>query len=231
MINPFPEPVPAASGVYQIKNTISRKSYIGSTVKLSNRRNIHVRDLNKNRHHSKHLQSAWHKYGESAFEFIVLEMVVPEELIEREQFFIDMLLPEYNTSPTAGSPRGVKHTLEARRNMSAAHIGQVIPLEQKQKLSASLKRRWAGNAELRERCSAKGRKHKLETKQKIAETLKNNPPHDPERKRKISETLTSKWATPEYRERMTLAHMGKKPTLETRRKMSEAQKARRKVSK
>lgn len=216
--------VPATSGCYQIKNTISRKSYIGSTVKLSKRWEVHVRDLNKNRHHSRHLQSAWHKYGETAFEFIVLELVKPEQLIEREQMFIDMLLPEYNTSPTAGSPRGVRHTLEARRNMSVAHAGQTQSPEQRQKNSINMKRIWATDLEFRDRCSPLGRKLSPESKQKIAVTLKSQR-HDSERKRKISETLKAKWATPEYRQRMIQSHIGKRPTLETRRAMSEAQKS------
>lgn len=229
MINPCSEPIPAASGIYEIKNTISRNSYIGSSAKLSKRRDIHVRDLN-NRHHSGHLQAAWCKYGELAFEFIILELVEPERLIGREQFFMDMLLPEYNMSPTAGSPKGVKHTLEARRNMSIAHLGQKPTVEQRQKSSMFMKRIWATDAEYRSKCSPIGRSHKLEIRQKISETLKGQR-HDADRKRKISETLRAKWATPEYRQRMTQAHIGKKPSLESRRKMSEAQKLRRKVSK
>lgn len=224
-------PVPLAAGIYQIKNIFSRKSYIGSSVKLSKRRDIHIRDLNKKCHHSRHLQAAWHKYGESAFAFIVLELVEPEYLIEREQFFIDVLLPEYNMSPTAGSPKGVKHTSEARRNMSIAHLGKKPSAELRQKRSIIMKHRWATDPEYRRKCMGmKGREHTLESKRKISETLKGQRLHS-ERRRKISETLKAKWATPEYRQRMTQAHVGKEVSLETRRRQSEAQKARRRVLK
>jgi group I intron endonuclease len=213
------------SGIYQIKNTISRKCYIGSAGKLSRRWIEHRASLNKNQHHSRHLQRAWHKYGESAFEFIILELVEIERLLEREQFFIDLLLPEYNTCPVAGSPRGVKHTSEARRNMSVAHLGQKLTTQQRQKQSASMKRVWATDLDFRKRCNPLGRILKPESKQKISDSLKGQR-HGPERRRKISETLKTRWATPEYRQLMTAAHVGNKATPETRRRMSEAQKLR-----
>jgi len=43
------------------------------------------------------------KYGYSSFSLSILEYCEPEQLIEREQYFIDLINPEYNILRTAGS--------------------------------------------------------------------------------------------------------------------------------
>jgi len=52
-----------ASGIYQIKNTLNGKFYVGSAVNIKQRWSTHISSLNKNNHHSGHLQNAWNKYG------------------------------------------------------------------------------------------------------------------------------------------------------------------------
>lgn len=60
-------------GVYQIRNLINNKVYIGSTATSFNRKwTGHKYSLNKNIHHSRHLQGAWNKYGKDNFLFEVL---------------------------------------------------------------------------------------------------------------------------------------------------------------
>jgi group I intron endonuclease len=59
-------------------------------------------------------------------QFEVIELCAAESLIEREQAHISEWFDHprcMNLSPTAGSTLGVKHTDEARRNMSEAHQG------------------------------------------------------------------------------------------------------------
>lgn len=63
-------------------------------------------------HHSLALQRAFHKYGYDNFEFIILENCEENKLIEREQYYLDTLLPEYNICKIAGNCAGVKHTEE-----------------------------------------------------------------------------------------------------------------------
>jgi group I intron endonuclease len=102
----------AESGIYEIINLVNGKRYVGSAVRIEGRWKEHRRDLRAGRHKNRHLQNAWIKYGEAAFEFRVLE-IVPRLglLIEREQAHLDRGY-DYNISPTAGSPLGVKHSLE-----------------------------------------------------------------------------------------------------------------------
>jgi group I intron endonuclease len=104
------------SGIYQIKNKKNNKVYIGSAVSLGQRFSVHTHCLRNDKHHNRHLQNAWNKYGEDSFLFEVLEKVEDKEkLVEREQHWIDIREPEYNLSPTAGSTLGVKYSEEARK--------------------------------------------------------------------------------------------------------------------
>jgi group I intron endonuclease len=64
--------------------------YVGSTTNFTNRKSRHLNDLNKGKHHSKKLQRSWSKYGADNFIFVILEDNV-ENLIEREQYWIDFL--------------------------------------------------------------------------------------------------------------------------------------------
>ena len=107
------------SGIYQIKNKINNKSYIGSSSRLKFRWKRHLTDLKCNVHHSLALQRAFHKYGYDNFEFIILENCKENKLIEREQYYLDNLLPEYNICKIAGNCAGVKNTketIEKRKN-------------------------------------------------------------------------------------------------------------------
>ena len=116
--------------VYKISNTYTNDIYIGSSVDFQRRQWEHLHDLRKRKHHSQILQNSWNKYGEGAFLFSVVEEVSAIDiLLDREQHWIDLLLPRYNTSRVAGSPLGVKHTAESRLNMSLAHQGKKLSVE------------------------------------------------------------------------------------------------------
>ena len=79
------------SCIYQILNLENEKFYIGHSQDYDTRWYEHKRRLIKNRHENQHLQLAWNKYGEKAFEFIVIELVSTENLLIREQYWIDNL--------------------------------------------------------------------------------------------------------------------------------------------
>lgn len=98
-----------------------------------------------------------------AFEFEVLEIIdiddsIKENLLMREQFWIDNLKPAYNILPVAGSNLGYHHTKETKQKISnstkgvkkseshAKHIregqkGRVLSEEHKAKLSQAAKHR------------------------------------------------------------------------------------------
>lgn len=110
--------VPQKSGIYKIVNVLNNFCYVGSAVNLSKRHSGHVRKLDSNKHENQKLQNAWNKYGSGSFEFVVIEFCHPDELLVREQYYLDTLETcdrdkGYNIYPTAGSAYGYKHTPEA----------------------------------------------------------------------------------------------------------------------
>ncbi len=50
------------------------------------------------------------KYGYSKFKLDILEYCKPQELTKKEQYYMDLLSPEYNVLKTAYSSLGYKHT-------------------------------------------------------------------------------------------------------------------------
>jgi len=52
------------------------------------------------------------KYGYIKFSIDILEYCEPSDLIKREQYYMDVLKPEYNILKKAGSSLGYKHSLK-----------------------------------------------------------------------------------------------------------------------
>lgn len=125
------------SGIYRWVNLVNGKRCVGSSVDLQRRLGEY---LNPIRLAAELLRGesiiyrALLKYGYSNFTFEVLEFVnidgalSNEErdalLLSREQYYIDLLNPEYNILKMAGSNRGHKMSEETRAKMSAAKKGQ-----------------------------------------------------------------------------------------------------------
>lgn len=106
-------------GVYIITNTISGDFYIGSSaVSISGRFKSHTKRLSSGKHENPRLQNAWNKYGELAFKFEILEETIKEEVLNREQFFINTLKPQYNICKIAGNCSGRKFSEETKRKLS-----------------------------------------------------------------------------------------------------------------
>jgi group I intron endonuclease len=114
-------------GIYRIANTTNGKVYVGSAVNLRRRWNGHRRLLRLGEHHSRPLQAAWNKYGESAFSFAVIEDVSdPKLLIDMEQKWLDTLESGryYNVCLVAGSSLGKSLSPETRKKISQAKTGK-----------------------------------------------------------------------------------------------------------
>lgn len=121
--------IPHASGIYQILCIPTGKIYIGSAVNLHRRWADHRSALRKGEHENQHLQRAWHKYGERAFEFMVLELVMfVEDLTRREQAWMDStqcysLDRGFNMCPTAGSMLGYRLPDVHKERIGMANAG------------------------------------------------------------------------------------------------------------
>jgi len=129
------------SGVYMIKNMINHKIYIGSSKDITKRWLGHKNLLNKKKHGNGFLSNAWHKYGEDNFIFSVVEYVESDQLIIKEQHYIDFYKSYdnkigYNLVPNAGSNLGWKPSEETKKKMSkSAKKKPPVTEETKKKLS------------------------------------------------------------------------------------------------
>ncbi len=166
------------SGVYQIQNKKNGKRYIGSAVDVSKRWYNHRSELRNDKHPNRYFQNAWNKYGEDAFEFVLILECDVEDLIWIEQVYFDAVRPEYNLCLVAGSPLGVKHTDEARANMSRAMMGNTNALgykhtdEAKAKISKAFMGKKLSPEHIANLKGFLGRKHSEETKAKMSISAK-----------------------------------------------------------
>jgi len=73
------------------------------------------------------IYSALIKYGYSNFSLEIIEYCEPSQVLEREQFYIDLLNPTYNILKIAGSKFGFKHTDETKELIRTASSGEKNP--------------------------------------------------------------------------------------------------------
>lgn len=116
------------TGIYKITNILNKDRYIGSASGKNGfygRWSTHKSQLNKGNHHSLHLQNAWNKYGAENFVFEIVEIVSDlNEILKREQYYIDNLKPSYNICKTAGNTLGFKHSEETKIRYSFLRKGK-----------------------------------------------------------------------------------------------------------
>lgn len=156
------------SGIYRWNNLVTGKSYVGSAKSLNNRFSIYYFNkclkyrLNQG---SSIIYRALLKYGHLDFSLDILEYCDETSLVKREQYYIDLLKPEYNICKKAGSRLGYKHSEATKIKMSISQSGDKHPFF--------------------------GKRHSLETRIKIGNNLKfavrpNNKPLSLETKIKLS---------------------------------------------
>ena len=75
MKNNIPAELRNAAGIYEIRNLVNGKVYIGLTVNFYDRRANHASNLRRNRHANSYLQSSYVKYGANTHQFSILEAV------------------------------------------------------------------------------------------------------------------------------------------------------------
>lgn len=130
------------AGIYRWVNKVNGNTYIGSSINLGRRFRVYfdfsylsVR-INKSK---SRIYSAILKYGYSRLRREILEYCTKENAISREQYYIDLLKPEYNLNSTAGSRLGSIHSQETREKMSISAQGHKHTEETKKLISLATK--------------------------------------------------------------------------------------------
>ncbi len=197
------------TGVYAITNTVSGKIYVGQAQNVEKRWNDHASYLSRGAHINRHLQAAWNKYGESAFEFSVIECCLVDDLNAREMYHIALWKSQglcYNQTDGGGGSRGRVPTAEHRAKIGEANKN---PSDETRAKNSAAK---MGNQ------NSLGHVHTEESKAKISASKRNM---SDESRAKISESAKAREAA-----KKAAAAKGKVPSDETRQRMSAAQKAR-----
>jgi group I intron endonuclease len=113
-------------GVYRITNLTNSKFYIGSSHNLSTRFGVYF-NVNQLMRSNMYIYKAILKYGYSNFSLDILDYCELNLLISREQYYLDLLKPEYNILKIAHSSLGFKHSEATKIKMSIAHKGVLNP--------------------------------------------------------------------------------------------------------
>lgn len=172
-------------GVYKIATCLSENVYIGGSFQsFTHRSSRHLKDLNENVHHCKHLQYAYNKYSKDSFTFSILEKYDKKEfkskeemikfVLSREQYYLDIYPKElkYNTVETAGTNAGFKHTEEFKKKKSDQYKGRACH----------------PNSVNAMKLANTGRIVSQETRDKISKIHKGRP-HTPEQVKKAADKL------------------------------------------
>ena len=182
------------SAIYKIINLENQKFYVGSTNNIKVRFRQHRKLLRGNRHHCKHLQASWNKYGEKKFTFVVIEEVVNKEDLQaiEERYLVEHVGKEYcyNTGHSADAP------WRNAPSEKTPNFGRKWSEELKGRVSTSLKAFYAENYFNHPRV---GKTHSEETRAKISAAKLANAvkpwlgkSRSEETKQKISEAQTGK---------------------------------------
>ena len=83
-------------GIYKIQNKQDGKCYYGSSADIEKRFTQHLRALTNNTHHNTYLQRAWNKYGGGVFTFEMIEECMLDQMLIREQYYLDCNVGGYN---------------------------------------------------------------------------------------------------------------------------------------
>lgn len=193
------------SGVYKITLKQDGRVYIGSSVDIEDRWRIHKQRNNQI------ICKAIKKYGIDAFDWQILEEVPPENLLEREQYFLDCYQPfvdngkGFNLSKEAYSVYGIKRSQETKDKMKKSSLTRKDD-----------DKHFIG-------CRA-GVKLSEEHKQKLSDAMKGKTwKEDNERIKKHKEARKGKKQTDTWIEKMKEVHNGSKRTDEAKKKMSDWQ--------
>lgn len=173
--------------LYEIKNIINNKRYIGRTCNPDIRKKRHFRELEKNKHHCIFLQRAFNKYGKENFIFNIIDTRnTLKEIQELELSYINDNSNLYNVS-----------NFSSGGDLISNHPNND---QIRKKISSSSKRRWENMS-----CEEKIKYCKLVTGI-------NNPNYG---NRGTLNPLYGKSLTKEHKEKISKAIRGKKKSAES----------------
>lgn len=211
------------AAIYTITHIASGKTYVGQTINVRVRWQLHRSDLRKGKHRNAYLQYAWNKYGKDAFTFSIhtdLRNIPSERLaLELNQMEVAILasFPETYNLMHAGES-GVVASPETRALLSKQRLIMWQDPAHRAKhreallaLNADLEWKAARDAAVKEGKNTEH--HKAAVSAQMTELWKDNDHRskqswarkanweDPAYREQQSTSRSASWANPEIRER------------------------------
>ncbi len=181
-------------GVYRWLNTVTGKSYVGSSSDIKGRKSFHLSSLRAHKHHSIKFQRSWDKHGPSVWKFEILASCPENDLLRQEQTALDAfdaVNNGYNICPIAGrNGAGIKCSDEKRKQLSIAIKALWSSEEFRRRQSASRRASWAQD---------KDRKQEMGERVSKWNLSREYPPDTTERMRELANKL---WENPSFRATM-----------------------------
>lgn len=121
-------------GIYRWTDSINNHSYVGSSINISKRLSKYysLNYLNKKISvDNSRIYRALLNHGYSKFNLEILEYCNENSLLNREQYYLDLIKPEYNICKKAGSMLGFKHSAKTllkfkNRDTGTGHVTILI---------------------------------------------------------------------------------------------------------
>lgn len=116
------------SGIYEIRNKLNNKVYIGSAKNFDKRWKRHLSGLRNNNHPNIKLQRSFNKHGEYNFEFNIIEIISYEKdiIIEKENYYIKKFNSKENGYNIADASFGDTLTFNPNRDLIIEKITNTI---------------------------------------------------------------------------------------------------------
>jgi len=131
-------------GIYQVRNLVDGKRYIGSSIDLKARKSQHFSSLRRNCHFNSHLQRSFDKYGINNFVFEILCYAEKDQeyLFLLEENYISFYKANdgafgYNMRLEANTNVGTRRSEETKLKMSLSRSGYKHSEEAKEHMRAT----------------------------------------------------------------------------------------------
>jgi len=195
------------AGIYMWTHLESGKRYVGSSTDLSRRFRRYYSISHLTRYNSMLINKALLKYGYSNFSLTIIEHLNVANLsntecknliLEREQFYLNLIQPECNILKFAGSSQGYNHTEKSLIKISNANKGSL------NSMFGKIGENHPMFGKIGENNPMYGKVHNEETRNKISIAIKGNI-HTKETREKISLAKKGISKTEEHKAKISLA--------------------------
>lgn len=155
----------SSCGIYKITNIITGDFYIGSSINIYKRLSLHKSYMKLNKHDNHKIRNHAILHGIESFRFEIIEYCDLGDMHLREQYYVDLLNPTYNSWKNVLSPKGFRHSKESIEKMRSnrSPIRDLESFRNKLKDAWTRRRLTSGGMSTLKMLDRTGKKHSPET--------------------------------------------------------------------